>query len=545
MAALETLDRARERFASQSWREARELLLAASREQTLEPDDLDHLAASTYMLGDESESVDLWSHAYQGYLDAGRVDEAGGCAFRIGFLLMAKGQVAHGSGWLARARRVVDEAGVDSVVRGYLLIPDAIRTAIGGDFSGAYEMFTQVVVLGQRFDDRDLVAFGRQGQGRSLIKLGKVADGVALLDEVMVAVTAGELSPLSVGDIYCSVIEACTEIFDLRRAHEWTAALAAWCEAQSENIPYRGTCLIRRAEILQLHGAWADALKEAERACIQLTLPPPRPSAGLANYQRAELHRLRGELEQAEQAYRQASEFGRKPQPGLALLRLEQGDVDAAVASIRRCLEESADRIVRARMLGAFIQIMLAGNDVASARTAADELLTIADVLGAPYLHGAAAHWRGAVCLAEGDAEAALGMLREALGFWRDLEAPYEEARTRATIARASQEVRDIETAELERAAAQTVFSRIGATTELARLDAQTRRDATDAGGPLTAREREVLALVATGKTNRAIADGLGLSEKTVARHVANIFTKLGLKNRAAATAYAYQHRLV
>jgi ATP/maltotriose-dependent transcriptional regulator MalT len=545
MASADTLIQARTSYERQSWREAHELLSGADREEPLAPEDLDRLASCAYMLGNEAGSVDIWARAHHAFLERGDAEQAAWCAFRIGFLLAAKGQVAHGSGWLARARRVLDDAGIDSVVRGYLLMPEGFRAARSGDFAGALEMFSQALAAGQRFGDTDLIAFGRQGQGRAMIKMGRIAEGIALLDEVMVAVTAGELMPMSVGDIYCSVLDACTEIYDLRRAHEWTAALARWCDAQSDSIPYRGTCLIRRAEILQLHGSWADAMGEAERACEQLLLPPPRPAAGLAYYQCGELHRLRGEFDKAEAAFRQASELGRKPQPGLALLRLAQGDVDAALASIRRCVDESRDPGTRSRVLGACVEILLAANDASSARSAADELARIADGFDAPFLRAAAAHARGAVSLSEGDAESALSFLHDALAVWRDLEAPYEEARTRVLIAEASRAIGDEDTAELEFDAARSLFQRLGAVGDIARVDGASRAGETAAPGRLTAREIEVLGLVATGKTNRAIADALGLSEKTVARHIANIFTKLGLSSRAAATAYAYQHKLV
>jgi ATP/maltotriose-dependent transcriptional regulator MalT len=440
---------------------------------------------------------------------------------------------------------VLDDANLDCAVRGYLFIPEGFLLARAGDFSGAHQMFSQAVGVGQRFKDRDLVAFGRQGQGRALIKMGRIAEGIALLDEVMVAVTAGELLPMSIGDIYCSVLDACSEVFDLRRAHEWTAALERWCDTQSDHVPYRGSCLIKRAEILQLHGSWTDAMGEVDRACEQLLLPPPSAAAGLACYQRGELHRLRSELDDAEAAYRQASELGRKPQPGLALLRLAQGDADAAVASIRRCVDESRERGGRSRILGAYIEILLAANDVATARAAADELHEIAEAFDAPFLHASAAQWNGAVSLAEGNADAALASLYRALEIWRELEAPYQEGQTRVSIALASRALGDDDTAELELGAARSLFQRLGAVGDIERVEDLSREGASKGSARLTARELEVLGLVATGKTNRAIADALGLSEKTVARHVANIFMKLGLSTRAAATAYAYQHKLV
>jgi len=545
MVSVDALRHARASYDRQSWRQAHELFSAADREEALGPDDLDRLATCAVMIGNESESVDVWAKAHHEFLARGDVEQAARCAFRIGFGLGARGQIAHASGWLARARRVLDDASADSVVRGYFVLVDAIRASLAGELVRAHELFSQAEAVGQRFDDGDLIAYGRQGQGRVLIKTGRLVEGVALLDEVMVAVTAGELTPMSMGDIYCSVIDACSEIFDLRRAVEWTAALERWCEAQSDHIPYRGMCLIHRAEILQLQGSWTDALGEAERACDRLLVPPPRPAAGRACYQRGELHRLRGEFDKAEASYRQAAELGRKPQPGLALLRLARGDTEAALGSIRRAVDEARAPVVRSRVLGAFVEILLAANDTQPARSAAEELEAIAQSLDAPFLRAAAAHSAGAVDLAEGKAERALVALHNARDIWRDIEAPYDEARTRVLIALASRALGDEDTAALEFDAARAMFERLGASNDVARLEESARRESSRAPTRLTARELEVLGLVATGKTNRAIADGLGLSEKTVARHVANIFTKLGLTSRAAATAYAYRNRLV
>jgi DNA-binding CsgD family transcriptional regulator len=549
MVLADALVEARACYGRQAWREAYDLLSRASGEVPLGAEDLDRLAGCAYMLGNEAEAADLWARAHHEFLACGDAEQASRCAFRIAFELLNRGQTAHGSGWLARARRVLDDAGLDCAMRGYLLMPEGIRIARGGDPSHGFEVFCEAEAIGRRFGDTDLVAFGRLGQGRALIRMGKVAEGTALLDEVMVGVTAGELQALRVGDIYCSVIDACTEIFDLRRAHEWTAALHRWCEGQPDQISYRGTCLIRRAEILQIHGLWSEAMDEVERACERLLLPPPKPAAGLAHYQRGELHRLRGEFDKAEEAYRQASALGRKPQPGLALLRLAKGDADAALASIRRVVEETRDPAVRCRVLGAFVEILLATNDIAGARQASQELSAFASALEAPFLAAAAAQCEGMVHLAEGDAVAALEALERALEIWREIEAPYEEARTRVLIAVASRTVGDDDTADLELDAARGLFETLGAIGEMARVEKLAGRSgskgSSGATSPLTARELEVLSLVATGKTNRAIADALRLSEKTVARHISNIFTKLGLSNRAAATAYAYRKGLV
>lgn len=536
-------------FERQAWREAYELLSAADRASPLEPADLERLATAAYLIGRELDSADIWVRAHHEFRNRGNPERAAWCAFRLAFDLFNVGETARGSGWLARARRLLEEHGRDSVVLGYLLIQEGVRVVVAGDPASGYARFCEAADIARRFGDTDLIAIARQGQGRTLIKMGKHADGIALLDEVMIAVTADELSPIIVGDIYCSVIEACYEIFDLGRAQEWTAALSRWCERQPDQLPYRGSCLIRRAQIMQMHGAWEDALDEARRACERLSLPPPKPAVGSAHYQCGELNRLRGEFAKAEEAYRRASECGRKPQPGLALMRLAQGDVAAALASIRRVVDETRGPSARSRVLGAYVEVLLAAVDVAAARAAADELREIATSFDAPLLRAAAAHSCAAVLIAEGDAEGALSELRDAETLWRELDAPYDEARSRVLVAVASRAIGDDDTSALELDAARRVFERLGAVTDVARVGelarAGTSKGKRQGPGQLTAREREVLALVATGKTNRAIAGTLRLSEKTIARHVSNIFLKLGLSTRAAATAYAYRNRLV
>ena len=374
--------------------------------------------------------------------------------------------------------------------------------------------------------------------------MGEVARGVAFLDEAMLAVTAGEVSPITVGTVYCAAIEAFGEIFDLRRAQEWTAALSAWCDAQPDLVPFRGRCLVYRTEIMEFHGLWGDADREARRAQAWLSGPPIEPAIGEAHYRRAELHRLRGKPAEAEHEYREASQWGRRPDPGLALLRLAAGDGIAAAASIRRALDETTG-MARARLLAPFVEIMLAVGDVAAARSATAELAALADRSGAALLLALAARAEGEVRLAEGDAREALTALRQAAARWQELDSPYESARVRVGIGRACRVLGDADAAELEFDAARRAFAALGAMPDLGRLDRLAGEGAADRPGGLTGREIEILRLLATGRTNRAIAAGLTISERTVDRHVSNIYTKLDVSTRAAATAWAYEHDLV
>jgi DNA-binding CsgD family transcriptional regulator len=539
------IDRGRASFERWVWMDAYEQLSAADGAARLELKDLERLAAAAYLLGRDEESVDVWARAYH---ECARVDDvarAARCAFWVAFVLLNKGELARGSGWVHRAQRLLDGVDRYCVEHGYLRYCAALRSVFDGDAEAASVGFAQAAQIGDRFRDPELVALARVGQGRCLIYRGEIAEGMALLDEAMVAITAQEVSPTAVGDLYCTVIEGCQEVFDVRRAQEWTAALSRWCDSQPELVLYRGQCLVHRAELMLLRGAWSEAATEIRRACDRLAKPASQRALGAAYYVRADLHRLRGEFAMAEEAYREASRWGRHPQPGLAQLRLAQGRVDAAVAAARHALDEAEDAVARSRLLAPYVEIVLAGGGVTAARDAADELSRIAAEWNTPLLHALSSHATGSVLLAEGDTRAALAALRRAWAGWRDMNAPYEGARARMLIGLACRALGDEDSAEMELHAARSVFQQLDAAPDLVRVEELSNLVARRTAGGLTAREVQVLALVATGKTNRAIASELVISEKTVAAHVSSIFTKLGLSSRSAATAYAYDHHLV
>ena len=540
------LERGREAFQRKAWRDVYAFLSAAAQEAPVGIEDLERLGEAAYLLGRVTDAVAIQERAHREALAGGDRCRAARHAFWLGLGHLDRGEPAQAGGWFGRAERVLDEAGDKCVERGYLVMASALQWAGEGDREAALAAYLEASAIAERFGDADLATLARLGQGEEKIALGDLRAGVALLDEVMVAVRADEVSSIVAGIVYCSVIETFQAIFDLRRAQEWTTALTRWCESQPDLVPYRGQCRLHRARLMQLRGDWRDADEEARLARESLARPSPGdPLIGEAFYRQAELHRLQGRLREAEAGYREASRHGRRPEAGLALLRLAQGEIRPALASIRRALSEAADRPTRSGLLEPAVEIAVAAGDVEGARRAADELRELAAGLGAPLLEAMAARAEGAVLLEAGEAETALGILRSAWSAWQALGAPYEAARVRVLIARACRALDDDDAAALELDAARRVFADLGATPDVGAVDALARTWSSATPGGLTARELEVLRLVASGRTNRAIASDLVLSEKTIARHVANIFTKLDLSSRAAATAYAYEKGLV
>ncbi len=533
------LQRARAAFAERSWDEAREAFVRADAEESLEPADLELLTTSLLMLARDDQALTTIERAHHLYVERDETLRAARSATWIGLNLAYRGLIGPASGWLGRAHRMLETWPEETAEHGLLLLPRIFQNEAAGDFEAAAAVAREAASIGARCGDQDVFAMALHAEGHMLIKAGHARDGLALLDESMVVVTTQEVSPFVVGIVYCGVILACQDAFEVARARQWTRALTEWAAEQTDLVAFTGRCLVHRAELLQLGGSWEDALAEA-RLAGERFVETNNPAAGIAHYRQADLLRLRGEFEAAEEAYREASKLGWEPQPGLAQLRLAQGKRDAALAAMRRANTEISEPLKRAALLPAYVEIALAAGEVGEARTACLELGELARQYESAMLDAIVAYAEGAVALAEGDPPSALARLRHAQRIWLELDAPFEVARTRELLAQACTALGDDEAGTLELRAARELFQRLGARADLARVSMRPGPSYT-----LSARELEVIRLVASGRSNREIAAALVISEHTVARHLQNIYAKLGLSSRAAATAFAFEHELV
>jgi DNA-binding NarL/FixJ family response regulator len=539
------LERARRHCAAKAWETAYHELDRADAEQPLDIEDLNRLSHCAALTARDPEFIRTLERLHQLHADRGDCRSAARVAFWLSFRLRGLGEAGRANGWLGRAQRLLERQEAPCPEAGYLEVATATRELVGGSPDAAFATAARALELGFEFGDRDLVALAQNLQGRAALRAGRVADGLALLDESMLGITNDELTPMLVGLMYCWTIDGCHRVYALDRAREWTRALSDWCATQPELVTFTGTCTVHRSEILQLGGDWEHAIEEARRVA---EWPPedrhPELVRGEAAYQQAEIHRLRGESAQAEDAYRCATQRGRDPQPGLALLRLAQGRADTAENALRRVLMELHDPLRRACYLPAWVEVLIERGRLEEAEPACAELDRVAAGVATPVAQAMAAQARGALLLAQGHADAALEPLRFAFARWSQVGAPYLAARLRVLLARACLQLGDTEGAALENSVARETFERLGALSDLQGLNhgaAATQR----ARHGLTAREIEVLRLVASGKTNKVIAQQLSLSEKTVDRHMSNIFTKIGVCSRAAATAFAYEQELV
>lgn len=540
MTSSSALDAGRAAAADRRWAAAYEELARAASAGDLDTEDLELLATAAFLRGEAGAAVGALTRAHGVALASGDVEGAARTAAWLAIFQLELGDLSHNLEWLPRGLRLANMISEPSAVSGLVQLAPAVAQLAGGDPLGAQARFDEVLAIAERFHDRDLWALASFGRGKSLIEVGDDTGGFACQDDAVAAVLGGDVSPIAAGLILCTIVGDAHIGFDLTRVVEWTRVLDEWCRAQPELVAFSGERHALRAALLTLRGAWAEASAAAELALAGSRAGDYRAAFG-APYWFAELQRLRGAFHSAADGYRRAGETSWEPQPGLALLHLVEGKVELAREEIRRSAS-AADPFTRRYLLPAVVEVEVAAGDPGDARRALDELRTLGAPIATPMFAALAAFADGQVLLAEGDPRSALASARDALKAWRALGVPYEAARSRVLVGRALQTLGEAAAARSEFNAARVAFLELGAQPALAELEEHTgeRR-----AGSLTAREVEVLRLVSTGLTNRAIGARLSLSEKTVARHLSNIFGKLGLSSRAAATAYAYENGLV
>jgi DNA-binding CsgD family transcriptional regulator len=533
------LEQARELHAQSRWAEAYRQFAAANRAERLDVEDLERYAETAQILGRGDEAIQLLRRAFDARVDAGEVGRAITAAFWLWQAFIINAEFARASGWAAQVRRALPDQD-----NGWLLVTEAYFLIAAADYDQAAQLLARAADAASRQGETDLVAFATTVWGRALIKAGSLKQGLSRLDEAMLAVVERDTSPRATSMLYCSAIATCHEAREFGRAREWTRALGAWLDTLPPlGGAYFGNCRVYRAHLMCLYGAWREALDEVAFVCDDLSGNFGQLVAGHAHYQLAELHRLLGNPE-AEASYRRAGELGGPTQPGLSLLRLAQGEVDKAVLGIRRALAETEGQLERLDLLSAGVTIMLAAANIDAAREAVTELADIAAVYTTPGVQAEFAAARGALALSEGDPARALPLLRSAARSWREIDAPHAVATVSVLIGLACRAIGDDDGAQVEFESARSTFARLGARPNLRRVDELLHRAALGPGG-LSARELEVLRLLAAGRTNHAIAIELFVSERTVHRHVSNIFDKLGVHSRTAAASYAIQHHII
>ncbi len=441
---------ARKAYDARAWRDAREAYALAASHVVLEPDDLEQFARSALLTGDDEAYVDGLARASRAWASNGDLARAAECACYAAMNLGFRGEWVLASGWHARAEELLKDDDRDCAAKVLACGLQAIPLLQAGAADAAYDRFRQAAEIASRCGEPSSAAMVRIGVGQCLVGLGRVAEGIAQLENVMLSVIEGEVNPIVSGIAYCSVIGACSQAFDPKRASDWTRALSRWCEEQPDLVPFRGQCLVHRAQIMQMRGLWPDAMEQIDDACTQLSAPPGHPAVGSAYYEQAELYRLRGDLSQAERSYALAAEFGQETQPGLALLRLVQGRVDAARAGIIRALAEIPNGLLRAPLLAAGVEIAIAAADLDAAESASTELSSIAAAHDSVLLTAMATQAAGAVMLARGAWAEALPVLRRSWNAWQDVDAPYFAARVRVLVGQACRDSGDLDATRME-----------------------------------------------------------------------------------------------
>lgn len=539
MSPDKTLHAAREAYRQGAWADATDLFLHADVECGLAIEDLEALVWAAGISARDSEMLAALDRVYAHHAAREDHEACARAAFWSGLRHMMIGEVGLASGWLQRAAKHADATAPDCVQRGYLLLPQVFMHRGKGAYETAIEIANKAIAIGENAGEPDLIALAGSLKGGMLLRIGRVEDGYVPIDEAMLLANGGRLSPIVSGVVYCEIVASCCRVLEMVRAREWTAILNDWCRRNPQAKAFNAVCQVHRAEILQFEGNWNEAFAEAERASRGLQGTTEQTAMANAAYRRAEILRLRGEFAAADAEYRRAGAIAIDPQPGLALLRLAQGRHDDATAMIRRALNTASDLPRKTALLPAGIDVFITSGDLVGAESLCGELKEIADLFNTDILVSLADQGYGSLALARGEFAGAVAALTRARRYWSEFGAPYLEARLRVDIARACIELGDAEGAEMELDAAERLFHELGAKPDLPRVRAIRSRSKAPAANILTAREREVLALVAEGRSNPEIAGDLGLSPKTVNRHIENILDKLAVSSRAAAVAKA------
>jgi DNA-binding CsgD family transcriptional regulator len=534
------IQRGKDALTRGAWTEAYDLLASAPVSE-LTARELYDLADAAWWTMRLDESIGIRQKAYAAAVAEDDEIHAGGVALRLAIEHFIRGEPAVGAGWLGRAHKHLDGQPECTEV-GFLPLIESNVARFGGDLEGAIALGRLGTEIAARVREPNLSAMASFTLGIALVAAERVVEGVPLLDEAMTAAIAGELADYHAGIIYCGVIDVCLQLADVRRASEWSAAATAWCESLQDGSIYPGLCRVNRAEVAALRGAWEQAEAEALRAVEEIQAYEPGGAAA-ALYHVGEIRRRRGDAAGAEEAFGRAADLGFEPQPGLALLRASQGKVEAGRRSLAHEPPPNVPPLRRAQLLAARVELAIAEADLDDARRASDELESLSARFPTPALVAEAACVRGALALAEGRPDEAADVLRGAFAMWQELRLPYEAARVRADHGRALLACGDEEAGTRAIRAAASALEELGAIPEARRLSAVLSSERTLPAG-LTAREADVLRLVAAGKTNREIAAELFISEHTVARHLQNMFAKLGVSTRSAATAFAFAHDL-
>ena len=516
-AAPELLVAGREAFGRRAWPEAFELLERADAQQPLSARDLEDFATAAFFAAKGDRRVEIKERAHQAYLAESEPERAAFFALSAAAEHLLRGRVSIATAWARRAEPLL-EGIPEGYAHGYLALVRSDLARLRGDLDAAQALAEEGVGIGRRSTDPDLRATALTTLGSLKVTTGSASEGIALLEEAAISAVTGELSPITAGITSCQMIAACRDLTDYQRAQEWLDATDRWCERQ-EVSGFPGICRVHRAELVALKGGWDRAEEELRQATSELQAFAAAPPMADGLYTIGEIRRLRGDTAGAEEALREAHALGRSPQPALALIRLSEGKVAAAMASIESAVREQvADQWARARLLAAQVEIAIAAGDVAQARSSVEELGRIVAGYESPALAAGGHESLGRVLLAEGDGATAVTELRAALKAWREVGAAYEVARVRLALSRALSATGDEDDADLELRAARDGFARLGAGPDLATVDRLVQL-AAERQGSATSVHRTFLFTDIVGSTKLAEALGNAAWEQLLRWH--------------------------